>query len=713
MEIKYQFKDNWLLKPLENIPAVTAAVLDGFRAREAPYIGDALVEAKIMTFEDLGSAVKSYSGINCVNLKKNQITKLALSLVSEKTCRKHRIIPFQVKEENIEVLTSNPFDMAAEDDVRAVSGRKCALYYGLNSNIESLLSGVFNPAAVLFNLIEKIDDKASVEILQAFDVSASKDDPLSKINTPVIKIVDALLAKAVHMQASDIHIEHGEHETFVRYRIDGILRDIMSMPRFIGSGPLVSRIKVMSDLDLAEHFKPQDGRARLLVDNQGVDLRVSTLPTSFGESVVMRILNGNSSILSIEKLGFTGVVHKQIKKFLTHEQGFILVTGPTGSGKTTTLYAMLNALKSPDVNMITIEDPIEYRMQGVNQVQLNEKQGLTFAGILRSVLRQDPDIILVGEIRDAETADIAFQSAMTGHLVFSTLHTNDAVASITRLVDLGLERFRISSALISITSQRLVRKLCPYCKKPVAPEKKNQVLLEILDSCGLKKEYYESVGCEKCDFNGYKGRISVVEVLEVDPEIKKMISENASEEAVKKTAKTRNLLWTLSEDALVHLAQGDTSLDEVLSFIPLGPGLCAGSAEETRPRVISGKKRVLIAEDDESIRMIMKKYLEDGGFEVLEAKDGMEAIEIITQKLPDLLLLDLMMPKLDGIGVIKRIKHALGLIGLPIIVVTAVSDSDSQSNVINLGADDYITKPFNPKFLLARVNAIFRRMEDK
>jgi type IV pilus assembly protein PilB len=475
----------------------------------------------------------------------------------------------------------------------------------------------------------------------------------------------------------------------------------------------------MSNLDLAEHFKPQDGRARLLVDMQGIDLRVSVLPTSFGETMVLRILNSNSVILSIDKLGFTDVIYQRIKKILAHEQGFILVTGPTGSGKTTTLYAMLNELKSPDVNMVTIEDPVEYRMENVNQVQVNEKQGLTFPGILRSVLRQDPDIILVGEIRDDETADIAFQAAMTGHLVFSTLHTNDAVASITRLVDLGVERFKLAGALIAITAQRLVRKLCPHCKQLVPLEKKSVAMLDILGKRNLKNDYYGPVGCAKCEYMGYKGRVSVVELLDVDSEIKKLISENASEEAIKNNAKAKNMLWTLTEDALIHLTQGVTSLDEIMSFIPvgqeLGPDIKNTAFEDESPerKPLRGKKKILIADDDQSIRIITKKYLEEGGFEVLEARDGIEAIDIVVQNMPDLLLLDLMMPKLDGISVIKRIKQTMGLIELPIIVLTAVDDMESQTDVINLGADDYIIKPFNPKLLAARVNALFRRLDDK
>lgn len=716
MELKHQFKDAWMLEVLKGIPAVTGWVLDGFRRQKAPYIGDALVKSRIITFEDLCAAIKTHFIMTCLDLKKGQVNKLALLLVPEKICRKYRIIPFQIKDDNVEYLTSDPFDLTADDDVRAVSGRKCVPCYGLNSNIESLISDIFNPDVILFNLIKKIDENSSVEILQTYD---TKDESLSQINTPVIKMVNALLAKAVHMQASDIHIEHGELDTHVRYRIDGIMRNIMSLPRYIGSGPLVSRIKIMSNLDLAEHNKPQDGRARLLVDKQGVDLRVSVLPTSFGEKVVLRILNANSEILSIEKLEFADKVYQRIIKILAHEQGFVLVTGPTGSGKTTTLYAMLSRLKGPDINITTIEDPVEYRMQGVNQVQVNEKQGLTFASILRSVLRQDPDIILVGEIRDAETADIAFQSAMTGHLVFSTLHTNDTVASITRLVDLGLERFKIASALIAITSQRLVRKLCPHCKQLVTPEKKNQEIHMILSGRNLKQDYYEPTGCVKCDFYGYKGRISIVELLEVDSEIKELISGNASEEAIKNNAKAKNLLWTISEDAILHLAQGDTSLDEVLPFIEKGQEIgtvirTAASEEEAQTqKPVNGKKKILIVEDDQSTRLITKKYLEEGGYEVLKAGDGREAIDIIAQTMPDLILLDLMMPKLDGIGVIKRVRQTMGLIELPIIVLTVVSDAESQNNVLNLGADDYIVKPFNPKLLVARVNAFFRRLENK
>ncbi|OGS46275.1 MAG: hypothetical protein A2539_02795 [Elusimicrobia bacterium RIFOXYD2_FULL_34_15] len=717
MGIKHIFGDEWLTDVVLKLPNITADLINELRDKQCTFLSEYLIESQKITAESLEKIVFETHNIPYFNPDKIVVEKLALSFIPEKVCRRHKLIPFRLKDEFIDVAMSNPLDFIAKNDVQAVTGRTPNPYYCLPSKVETLISEQFNPEIIIYDLLEKVDEKNEVEILKS--VPTEKDYSTSeKIFPPVIKLVNSLIANAVKMRASDIHIEHEEYNSIVRYRIDGFLKNIMKIPRNIATGPLVSRIKIMADLNLAEHFKPQDGRAKLLVNSIEIGLRVSVLPTAYGETVVVRLLNPKSAKVPFEELGFKQDIAARLTNILNSEQGVILNTGPTGSGKTTSLYSMLNMIKKENTNIITIEDPIEYRLEGVNQVQVNEKQGLTFATILRSVLRQDPDVILVGEIRDQETADITFQTALTGHLVFSTLHTNDTVSSITRLSDMGVERYKIAPALLAITAQRLVRRLCPECKEPVPAKRNNSVLIEVLKRNNLPTEYFKAVGCIKCDFSGYRGRLAILELLEVNQDIKNLIIAGEKEFSIRETAIRNNCLWAMDYDALWHLSQGDTSLDEISPYLDISSELKPAKKEYSAPEikkpsvaVYRKNKRILVADDDPDIRDILKIYLEQNGYDMDEANDGREVIDIVAQKMPDLLILDLMMPNLDGFGVIHRIRSGLGLIKLPIIVLTAVSDHESQENVINLGADDYIIKPFSPNLVIAKINAAFRRVD--
>ncbi|MFA5859094.1 MAG: ATPase, T2SS/T4P/T4SS family [Elusimicrobiota bacterium] len=711
MDNKHEFNDEWLVKVVNKISSVTPDVIDHLRIKRVPYLSDALIESSTVNFEMLGKKVRDDFRIPYLTLEKNNVDKLAFSLVPEKVCRKYQLIPFKVNSNNIEVLTWDPLNIMMKGDVEAVTGRTFLPYFGLYSNIQTLLTELFNPDQIVFDLLSKFEENTFVEVI-GIQAEKVKDVESSEVRLPIIKLVNVILSKAVKMRASDIHIEQEEKETVVRYRIDGYLKNIMTLPKYIGSTFVVARIKVMAELDLADHRRPQDGRTKIIVGSEEIDLRISVLPTLYGEKIVLRLLNPKSSNLNIDKMGFSTIVADKFKSILTKPQGMILVTGPTGSGKTTTLYAVLNTLKTEDTNIVTIEDPIEYRLAGINQVNVNEKQGLTFASALRSILRQDPDIILVGEIRDLETAEIAFQSAMTGHLVLSTLHTNDAVSTVVRLVDMGIESFKIATPLIAVTSQRLVRKLCPECKTLVPENEKDPVVVKALTNNNLKPDYYKPGDCAACDFTGFRGRFSVVEVFDINSEMKKYISEGTQEEELRKLAIEKNMLWTMTEDALVHLVNGDSSLDELLPYMTLHDRIIIGDLPKghNENQEAAAKKRILIADDDPSIRMLLSKYLENSGYKVLIAQDGVEAVGIISKTVPDLLILDLMMPKMDGFSVINKVRIALGLIKLPIIVLTAKSDEESQVNVMNIGANDYLIKPFNPKILISRVDAVFRRL---
>ncbi len=666
-------RDEWLLRIAQERGWVSPA--DAQELRQSPYASTELVRRGLVAKERLAQAVWEQYRIPFAEPAAAALDKLAATLVPEVLCRKHGLVPLRLDADALEVLTSDPLDTAALEEVMAVSGRTPRSSYGLPEHIEGLINALYSSDTVIYDLLQKLPDAAPVEFLG----SGEQEEPepaAESIGTPVIRLVNQIIAHAVRLKASDIHIEQEERSTAVRYRVDGVLRTVMSLPKHIGSGPLVSRIKIMSDLDLADRRRAQDGRAKLRVGGRELGLRVSTMPTAFGEKVVLRILDQRSAEVPLESLGFRAEARKKIADLAGCSHGLLLVTGPTGSGKTTTLYSILNRLKSDGVNIVTVEDPIEYRLPGINQIQVHEKAGLGFASVLRSVLRQDPDIILVGEIRDRETADIAFQAALTGHMVFSTLHTNDAVSTINRLLDMGVERFKLAPALVGVVSQRLVRRLCP--------------------DCGGK-------GCEACAGFGLHGRIALAEVLDLrDPEARQKLAAASSMEGFEALAVEKGWLKRISDDARWHLEASETTRDEVAPYLSAEP-IPLPQAGAAAPR------RILIVDDCPDNRGLARDTLKAEGYELAEAPGGASALEQIKARQPGLVLLDLMMPGVDGFAVIKRLRADAATAHLPIIVLTAMGEAESQALCLELGADDYMTKPFHPKVLRARVQALFRR----
>ena len=396
--------------------------------------------------------------------------------------------------------------------------------------------------------------------LEAITATASAED------APIIKLVNLLITQAINDRASDIHIEPDEKSLRIRYRIDGVLHEVMNPPRSVHAG-ITSRLKIMADINIAERRIPQDGRIGLVVQGKQIDIRVATLPTVHGEKIVMRLLDKSSVLLSLGDLGFLPDNFDRFRESYTKPYGAILVTGPTGSGKSTTLYATLNVLNRPEVNIITVEDPVEYQLPGINQIQTNPKAGLTFASALRSILRSDPDIVLIGEIRDRETAQIAVEAALTGHLVLSTLHTNDAPSALTRLTEMGIEPFLVSSALDAVVAQRLARKLCDRCKEAYTPTEDELIQAHFpFDLAEEVPTLYRPNGCTACGNTGYKGRLAVHEVMRMTEEIERLVAERASSEDIGKVARSQGMR-TLREDGMAKVAQGVTSIEEVLRII--------------------------------------------------------------------------------------------------------------------------------------------------
>jgi type IV pilus assembly protein PilB len=705
-----QFEDEWMVKILTSAGLAGAPEIDELRRSRRPSVAEGLVERGRVTREGLSRALLDGGGVPTAAPTARSLDKMALALMPEALCRKHRMLPFRLEGDSVHLLMDDPTDLVALDVATSVTGRRPVPFFGWRDKLDELISVGYGSETVVFDLLEKIPDRGRVECL---DEESGSADPAQRqaIPAPVIRLVDSIIAQAVHLGASDIHVEHDALNTQVRFRVDGELRPMMTLPRYIGEGPMVSRIKIMANLDVADHRRPQDGRAKLKVSGNEVGLRVSTLPTSFGEKAVLRILDQRQAEMPLDSLGFRPAAYERLARLIASEQGMILMTGPTGSGKTTTLYSMLNRIKSTNINIVTVEDPVEYRLAGINQVQVNDKAGLGFATVLRSVLRQDPDVILVGEIRDRETATIAFQAAMTGHLVFSTVHTNDALSTIHRLMDMGVERYKLAPALLAIVSQRLVRRVCPECREEHPVERR---LAEEMARYNLPARYFRGRGCEACKFSGWKGRLAVAEVLDCsDVRMRELLDSGADEARLREESLKHGWLSTMAEDALWHLSQGNAGLEEVMAYLP---GLAARVpdapaappvAPPSAPAV--GAKKILVVDDNADNRTLAVEGLRSDGYDLVEVENGREALRRIQQDPPDLVLLDLMMPVMNGFEVIKRVRGELGLVDLPIMVLTAMNESESQVLTLELGADDYVSKPFEPKVLRARVSALFRR----
>jgi len=507
------------------------------------------------------------------------VSSQALELVPERLARRFSILPLAVSASTLEIATANPYDLDCEQVLAFATGRSVRMLLAAPERILDRIEEVYAPVDRVNKLIER-PRRAAVQTVveKAEDAEQQLDE--KEAERPVIKLVDHIVAEGIAAGASDIHLEAGETGIAVRYRIDGMLKDAMMLPKPVGV-PLVSRIKIMSQMDIADRLRPQGGRARVSISGARVDLRVSTLPASHGEKVVIRILDSRAALRSVETLGLDPVDGPRMQKLLDVREGLILVTGPTGSGKTTTLYAALRLLLNRGVNIITVEDPVEYRIPGIVQVQIHEKAGLTFASALRSVLRQDPDVVLIGEIRDRETAAIAIQASLTGHLVFATLHTNDACSSIIRLTDLGVDSVKLAGALKGVVAQRLIRRLCRSCRLVANAG----VPRRLIGSVPADSMIYIPVGCVDCSLTGYSGRVAVTEVLVTTPEIERAIAENAPPDRLLTAARSSGTrsLWACG---CAQLVAGNTSAEELVRVIEPESSRGAWYSAHNSPRPI-------------------------------------------------------------------------------------------------------------------------------
>src|SRR5216110_1734996 len=725
------FPDEWLAHSLEGV--VTPELVAELREKATPQatLWETLVAQKIVSDEQILTALSTRFRLKIAELDKADPT--AKERVPELVARRYQIVPLRVTDSFLEVATANPFDLDAEKTLAFATAREIRMQLLAPSKIAERLDEMYRPEKAVDKLLEGMENETALEHLKdvapdEITLAASEAEASQR---PVVRLVDLIISEGILARSSDIHIEPEEGGVAVRYRIDGVLRQVMKIPRQAGL-PLISRIKIMSSLDIADRLRPQDGRARVAVNGQPIDLRVSTLPAQLGEKVVIRILDSRATVKSLDTLGLNPGEGDAIKRLLENHEGIMLVTGPTGSGKTTTLYSAINQIKSEGVNIVTVEDPVEYRMQGIVQVQVQEKAGLTFAAALRSILRQDPNVVLIGEIRDKETAQIAVQASLTGHLVLSTLHTNDAANAVTRLVDIGVESYKIAASLRGVVAQRLMRRLCPTCKEVWMEAPPERLRRWVPTGTPL----YRAGGCPDCAMTGYRGRFSILEILTMTAELERLIAAGEAADRIAEAAQ-RGGMKSLWDSGLAHVVRGESTLEELTRVVdipsdPEAPARPPAAVPVTHERAspvstifdlleehappprASGAhgqpaSKVLLVDDEDSLRKVMRDLLERDGYVVTEARDGVQALDQVDRVGPDIIVLDLNLPGLDGYGVLSHLRSRPATASIPVIVLTAKGDEDNEVRVFELGADDFLTKPFRARALSARLEAVLGR----
>lgn len=619
-------------------------------------------------------------------------------LIPETMARKHHIYPLREDDRHFVVATCDPTDVEAERALGFSTGRTAMFEVAPPSAIQDTLDARYSPEKAVESLLGTLEAESedAVKLVEEMGPEAITEEDAG--TTPVVKLANLIIRDGINAGASDIHIEPGRKIGAVRYRVDGVLRKHMDLP-MSALNRVISRIKVLSRLDIADRLRPQDGKARVKIQSRGFDLRVSTIPAGGAEKCVIRILDSSAS-QTLDDLDLPQHELQRLRNLLTHRDGVVVVTGPTGSGKTTTLYGALRELADGKVNIMTVEDPIEYELPGITQTQVETKQGMTFAGALRAMLRQDPDVILVGEIRDKETAVTAAQAAMTGHLVLATVHANDAVSAVTRLADMGLQFSTIAQTLRGAIAQRLLRRVCSACAEPVrgqlTPDERR-----LTERHGIEP-VVRAVGCPECGFTGYRGRLPANEVLTVGPRFQQAIEQRKGFSTLTRVA-AQGGMRTLHEVGLEWVTAGKTTLVEVERV--LGQTL-----DEDEERQESGPPRILLVDDDADARMLMRSILEKDGYEVHEAEDGHKAVEMLEGGSDfHLVVLDLAMPGLDGRDVLQRIRGSVDTAALPVLIRTGTGSEKIEAELLEAGADDYVEKSVDAERFLARVHAVLRR----
>ncbi len=554
------------LRQLPNVNQADLNVLMVAGREKESSLTKALIKQGIISEKDLLILLIRELRIPSIDLGKYRLEERLKEYIPEKTAKQYNIVPLSIFGETLTIAVSDPLNVFLADDLRNITGKTIDIVLASDSQISRAIDQFYASASETLAKVTENMPEASLDII---DESGDQFNFGSEVGeqAPVIRMVNLIIKEAIRQRASDIHMEPTETGMRVRYRIDGILQDIMTVP-FESQNAVVVRIKIMSRLDITSFQTPQDGRFKMRMPSGEIDFRISLLPTTHGQKVVMRVLDKANLSVGLNKLGFSKRSMEILEEAIYKPFGMILITGPTGSGKSTTLYSLINKLNTPERNIITVEEPVEYLIEGLTQIEVRQDIGLTFATGLRAILRQSPDIVMVGEIRDKETADISIKASLTGQMVLSTLHTNDAAGALTRLVDIGLEPFLVASSLVVVCAQRLCRRLCPHCKVPV--EVPESALRRIKDKVKPGTVFYEGKGCDRCRHKGYLGRMGVTEILQIDDHIRDMLLRGESSDAISHYAQEKQGMKLLFDDGLDKMFQGETTLSEVMRIASAG-----------------------------------------------------------------------------------------------------------------------------------------------
>jgi type IV pilus assembly protein PilB len=714
-------------------------------------LGSVVIELGLATEKQVAEALAEALGLELVDLGRTIVVPEHVRLLPRTVAERSGVIILERAGGRYKVASSDPTNVVALDDVKLYTGaQELQVVVATASQVRDQLGRAWSlseDSGDMNTLFEGLDS----------DVDRDQDDINQQAveAAPIVRLVDVILADAVRARASDVHIEPQAGELRIRYRVDGLLRDVMTVPKNATSAA-VSRIKIVSGLDIAERRRPQDGRAKLTVDGLVVEARISTLPTLHGEKVVIRLLPRAENVPLMTKTGLTPAQLELVGSALTQSQGLVLITGPTGSGKTNTLYASIQQVSTPDRNIVTLEDPVEVQVAGITQVQVHERSGMTFARGLRSILRQDPDIVLVGEVRDQETAELALQASLTGHLVLTTLHTNDAVSAITRLVEMGVEPFLVASSLTLVVAQRLVRRPCGACAAEYAPSSRTLALLGLTEADLSGATPKRGAGCAECGGTGYRGRTGVFEVLPVNAAMRKVLLSTPTEAAIGAAAREHGMT-TLRASALAAAHRGETTYEEVLRATHIdavsgprcptcaraladdmqccpwdgaliGSDRCVGCdrsldaewgtcpwcrtpvAGFVPPATLAPPRlpRLLVVDDDESVCSFVEAALA-GSADVSRALSSEAALNLLGTEQFEAVLVDNGLPDLSGVEFIRLIRSDPRTLTLPLVLFTGSSSPEVEREARHAGADDFLAKPVEPMLLEERVLALVTR----
>jgi len=684
-------------------------------------LGKVLIELGYINDNQVAETLSQQLSLPMVDCNEFDPSKDLLDLVTRQTAETKLVLPLELKGKNFTLAMANPLDWQTIEDLSFETGLRISIAIASEENLLSAIEKLYGSADETWQILNELPSYDNVEFVKEVD-DDSKDVSLHSLYQnseapPIVKLVTAVIADAVKSGASDIHIEPREKHVQVRYRIDGSLKNIQAYPKQIQDA-VISRVKIISNLDITNRRYPQDGRSALRLEKKNVDLRISTLPSVYGEKIVIRLLDASTGLIPLSQLGIDSKILKPLIEIFSQPQGMLLVTGPTGSGKTTTLYSILQQLRTETKNIITLEDPVEYKLADITQVGINDAIGFTFASALRSVLRQDPDIVMVGEIRDLDTAEIGARAALTGHFVLSTLHTNDTISTISRLIDIGLEPFLVTSAVSGVIAQRLIRKICTECKEEAPlPQDAARYGLPLPD------KYYIGKGCPKCNGTGYKGRIGAYELVTMNKTLKKIISKGYTEDELWEAAMDSGTT-TMFQAAWEKMIEGMATIEDIISRIPYphvllktenAPAIpSAGTPDHDRghdqtfapqaAREPAGKeqKKALIFDNDEEEIEIIRSALETDGYEVIYSSNG-EMVETTKKENPSLIIINNTQDRLDNLREIRdndRFEYT------PVICLADTDDKEHEAEGFSSGINDFVYRPIDSEKIRYSVKQI-------